>query len=170
MESNDACQRLNCLTGRQVGLLKKSFRQMDPGKVATRFYADLFEKHPGVKPLFSGNMSELMDKMMCVLELVVFSFEEKSQDNFKLQDSLIIPLRVLGKKHDQLGIIREHYVLTTQLLLNAIREETGASFTEDMSRSWGIALDHLAFVMQDSSLDFKLEGIDSEISVIGKKK
>ena len=67
------------LSGHQVGLLKKSFRQLNADQVAHDFYSRLFTQYPEVKHLFPADMSDLTTKLMSVFELVVFSFEEKQR-------------------------------------------------------------------------------------------
>jgi hemoglobin-like flavoprotein len=140
------------LTARQVGLLKKSFRQLDTHWVATNFYSRLFERHPYVRPLFPTDTSELASKLMSVFELVVFSFEEKKQDQYMLQEPLIVPLRELGRKHETKGVKAEHYEIANSLLLETIRDGGKDFFTKEVEDAWKLALDLLATAMQDRSV------------------
>ena len=144
------------LTGQQVLLLKKSFRQMNPPQVAARFYSTLFQQHPEVKHMFPTDTVELGSKLMSVFELVVFSFDEKEHGRFGLQDVLIKPLRALGRKHDDKGVKAEHYEIANGLLLK-IMKESGEAFTKEMYQSWELALGHLTFAMQDKSVDSTLK-------------
>ena len=148
------------LTGQQVGLLKKSFRQLDTHWVAHNFYSRLFERHPYVRPLFPTDMTELASKLMSVFELVVFSFEEKKHDQYLLQEPLIVPLRELGRKHDSKGVKPEHYGIANGLLLETMRDGGKDFFTAEVEAAWKIALDQLTFAMQDRSV--KTRGVHEE--------
>jgi hemoglobin-like flavoprotein len=139
-----------------VSLLKKSYRQFEPLQIAALFYDKLFERYPDLKHMFPTDHSELMTKLMGVLELVVFSFEEKTNDRFSLQESMIIPLRDLGKKHDDRGVMPEHYTIANDLLLESIHEKLGNDFTDPIRESWSVALHILSAAMQDESVDSQI--------------
>lgn len=151
------------LTEQQVRLLKRSFRLMDPHKVTTRFYSKLFEQHPEIKTLFSDT-NELMEKLMSVLELVVFSFDEKTNGMFGLEDSLIVPLRHLGKKHEDKGVRPEHYPIANSLLLQSIEEELGTKQFAEVKGVWQNALEHLTAAMLNTSVDSSLNSRLPEVS------
>jgi hemoglobin-like flavoprotein len=140
------------LTGQQVSLLKKSFRQLDTNWVANTFYSRLFESHPYVRPLFPTDMSELAAKLMSVFELVVFSFDEKKHNQFTLQEQLIVPLRELGRKHDSKGVKPEHYDIANDLLLGAMRDGGKNVFSEEVEAAWKNALGQLTVAMLDRSI------------------
>jgi len=143
---------LASLTQHQVTLLKKSFRQLDPPSVAEKFYAKLFERYPEVKHLFPPDMVDLGAKLMSVFELVVFSFEEKSHGQFRLHDSVILPLRHLGLKHDEKGVDHKHYPIANALLLESMKETGGSLFTDEVAQAWKLALNHLTETMLNKSI------------------
>jgi hemoglobin-like flavoprotein len=152
MNSNALILTPRYLTQQQVSLLKKSFRLMNSMNIASRFYSRLLEQYPEVAHLFPADNHELKEKLASVLQLVVFSFEEKKSNQFELQESLIIPLRDLGRKHEQKGVRNAHYPVGNSLLLQAIKDEMGNSFDE-VSNAWQIALDLLTTAMTDASVD-----------------
>jgi hemoglobin-like flavoprotein len=143
---------LASLTSHQVGLLKKSFRQLNTEQVANDFYSRLFTQYPAVKHFFPTDMSDLSTKLMSVFELVVFSFEEKKHDQFLLQDALIVPLRELGRKHDAKGIEPKHYTIANDLLLETMRDAGKDFFTSEVADAWKLALDQLTAAMLDRSV------------------
>jgi hemoglobin-like flavoprotein len=143
---------LEPITAQQVTLLKKSFRQLDTQQIAAKFYSKLFERHPEVKRLFPPDMVDLGKKLMSVFELVVFSFEEITHDKYMLQQSVIVPLRELGRKHDDKGIQPEHYTIANSLLLETMQEEAGPDFTDEVKECWRVALFHLTTTMLDRSV------------------
>lgn len=140
------------LTGHQVGLLKKSFRQLNADQVANDFYNRLFTQYPALKHLFPTDMSDLSTKLMSVFELVVFSFEEKKHDQFLLQDALIVPLRELGRKHDAKGVEPKHYTIANGLLLETMRDNGKDFFSNEVVNAWKLALDQLAAAMLDRTV------------------
>ena len=139
------------LSKNQVELLKKSFRKLDTSATALLFYKKLFEQKPEVKPLFTTEINEQSAKLMSVFELVVFSFEERKHNEFVLQEGVIAPLRDLGRKHDEKGILPEHYTLANKLLLESMTETAPDTMTKETKESWMIALEHLSFAMLNDS-------------------
>jgi hemoglobin-like flavoprotein len=135
------------LTGHQVALLRKTVRELQHAGFAPAFYELLFERHPEVKPLFPTNRADLEAKLMSVFELVAYSFQEKSQDSFALQADVLMPLRELGRKHDNLNILPEHYIIANTTFIRAMRNLPNTTFTEEVFESWQLALQHLTAAM-----------------------
>jgi hemoglobin-like flavoprotein len=147
-----AAERLRPLTKDQVTILKKTFRLLDTDSLAKRFYSSLFLKYPEVKPLFPDDLSELSIKLISVFELVIHSFEEHSPNEFFLQETLIAPLRALGKKHTDKGVESVHYPIANDLLLQAIKEEAGYILPVEAEVAWKLALGHLTSAMMNSDV------------------
>ncbi|NOS94334.1 MAG: hypothetical protein HOP30_20665 [Cyclobacteriaceae bacterium] len=135
------------LTSNQVAALKKSLRQLDTEKLAGEFYETLFTRFPQVKPMFPTDMKELGIKLMSVFELVIYSFEEKSHNQFSLQDTLIKPMQELGKQHEAKGVVPEHYTIANNLLLEVLVKQNKATFSAEVETSWKLALEHLTVAM-----------------------
>ena len=140
------------LTRDQVNLLKHSFRALDAQRMGQRFYQKLFDQHPQLKPMFSTNIDDQVTKIISVLELVIFSFEEKSPNQFGLQESLLLPLRDLGSKHTQKGVEHAHYPIANTLLLQSIQEELGSILSFEGQLAWKLAIDHLSYAMTNTSI------------------
>jgi hemoglobin-like flavoprotein len=140
------------LTRDQIKILKRTFRKLDTEWVAAEFYRKLFTRHPEVKPLFPTDMIDLGKKLMSVFELIVFSFEEKQHNQFELQDPLIVPLRDLGRKHEEKGVKPEHYAIANGLLLETLCDAGKDDFTSEVKESWRLALAHLTHAMNDKSI------------------
>jgi hemoglobin-like flavoprotein len=135
------------LTGKQIVLLRKTVRELHNAGFAAAFYELLFERHPELKPLFPANRGDLEIKLMSVFELVAYSFYEKSQDSFVLQPDVLMPLRELGRKHDNLNILPEHYIIANTTFIRAMRNLPNTTFTEEVFESWKLALQHLTAAM-----------------------
>ena len=140
------------LTATQVQLLKNSFRQLDVQAYSDYFYDTLFSRHPEVRALFPADMTELKIKLMAVFELVMFSFEEKANGQYALQDSLIVPLRHLGKTHEEKGVLPVHYSIANDLMLETLMHTLGKKYREDIQQAWQLALAHLTSAMLNNSV------------------
>jgi len=143
---------LPLLTANQVSLLKHTFRALNTQQLGNRFYEKLFQQYPELRPMFSANLDDQITKIISVLELVIYSFEEKSANQYGLQESLLIPLYDLGKKHVQKGVMQSHYPIVNSVLLDSLAEELGTMLTEEGIAAWKLALDHLSFAMINPSL------------------
>ncbi|MCE2995997.1 MAG: globin domain-containing protein [Cyclobacteriaceae bacterium] len=135
------------LTSSQVEALKKSLRQLETERLAAEFYETLFKRYPQVKAMFPTDMKELGIKLMSVFELVIYSFEEKSHNQFSLQDTLVRPMQELGKQHEAKGVLPEHYTIANDLLLEILVKQNKNTFTEEVEKSWELALQHLTVAM-----------------------
>jgi hemoglobin-like flavoprotein len=140
------------LTSDQISLLKNSFRRLDTQRAASLFYERLFQRNPEVRPLFPDDLSDLQLKLMSVFELVVFSFDEKKHNQYALQSSVLMPLRELGRKHDEKGIKPKHYEIANNLLVEVMHDTTGKIFTEEVKQAWQLALLHLTSAMLNTSI------------------
>jgi len=143
---------LTPLTGEQVATLKTTFRLLNTHQLGSLFYQKLFQQHPHLRSMFPEDMGIQIAKIISVIELTVFSFEEKSFDKFLLQDSLLVPLRDLGIKHSKKGIVNEQYPIVNKILLDSIREAGGNHINDEVMNAWTLALGHLTFAMLNESV------------------
>jgi hemoglobin-like flavoprotein len=146
-------EKLKPLTGSQIQLLKKTFRILDTDNLTKRFYTTLFLKHPEVKALFPTNLSELATKLVSVFELVIFSFEEQSPDQYLLHKNVLVPLRNLGKKHVDTGVENKYYPLANEILVQSMKDEVGYLFSDEAEEAWRLAFRHLTTAMLNKELD-----------------
>ena len=140
-------EKLIPLTKEQVTALKTTFRSLDTEKLAERFYARLFEKHPEVKPMFPPDLTELKVKIISVFELVIYSFEERAPGKYYLQQPILLPLRTLGKKHSEKGVSNFHYPIANEVLIESVEAEAGYVLPEVAKSAWKLALEHLTHAM-----------------------
>jgi hemoglobin-like flavoprotein len=116
-------------------VLKSSFRRLSPytDKLAERFYALLFARHPEVRPLFAGiGMDEQQRKLARALALVVRHLEEPHFLHAYLQG--------LGAIHVAYGVTADGYGKVGDCLLTALAETAGPSWTEVERAAWQRAL------------------------------
>jgi hemoglobin-like flavoprotein len=149
------------LTAKQVLLLKTSFRAMNASVYSDHFYKRLFELHPQLRALFPTDMAEQKAKLMSVFELIVYSFEEKKLNEFTLQDSLLVPLRNLGRKHEEKGVIQAHYPIANELMLETLQYALGKEYSEEIRQAWKLALAQITAAMLNNSVKTEQSGMET---------
>ncbi len=149
------------LSLKDVTLLKQTFKLIDLDRLAIRFYTTLFAKHPEVKSLFPKDLTDLSTKIVSVLELVVYSFEPRGDNQYYLQAELLKPLRSLGDLHKQKGVHNSYYPWVNELLLNSIAIEVGDQFSVEAENAWKHALNHLTLAMLTQRKEGETDSPDS---------
>lgn len=121
--------------GLRIDLLEKSFKSLSSRgeEFAAAFYDRLFEKHPEVKPMFAQtDMKEQEKKLLGALALVV--------NNLRKPDVLGIALRDLGQKHQEMGVLHEHYPIVGGVLLETFAKFIGPKkWTPELEKAWADA-------------------------------
>ena len=126
----------------QVEILEKTFATLAPrgGELVERFYAELFHRYPGVRPLFAGVKPESQQrKLLAALALVV--------RNLRQPEALTKVLSELGARHVAYGAQPEHYPAVADTLLEVMAELAGESWTPQVHRAWADALQVVADAM-----------------------
>ena len=133
----------------QVEALKKSFEQIESvGQQAGHFfYASLFERNPTFKAMFTSDMDLQVEKFLSTVKLMVYSFEESKDGEYRLSADLRLPLENLGKKHEQLGVSSEMYKPVAEALLKSLEKFSGNSFTAELRKAWTDAYWEIAEAM-----------------------
>lgn len=125
-----------------VELLESSFRALQPRgeELVARFYQELFRRFPEVIPMFSGTTPEQQEKkLLAALQLVI--------KNLRKPVVLKKALTELGKKHQAIGAVVEHYGAVADTLLDVMSEMAGDLWNDEMANAWDKALTHIATVM-----------------------
>ena len=99
---------------------------------AQRFYKKVFEQAPGVRYLFRNDMAGQERLLTHMLGGIVYSL---SRPEF-----LKMGLRTLGRSHEKYGVKPEYYPLVQEILMETIKEELGALYTEKLGEAWNQAL------------------------------
>lgn len=129
-------------SGLMVDVLEQSFNALAPKgeHLVKRFYDELFKRHPQVQPLFSKTTKDKQQtKLLAALKLVV--------NNLRNPDTLKSALLEMGARHQQYGVIKEHYPLVANTLLDVMSEVAGDLWTAEISQAWTGALNAIAEIM-----------------------
>ena len=109
-------------------------------EVTGEFYKELFNRFPGVKPLFENvEIPNQKKKLASSLRLVIASLEKP--------DELVTALKEMGKRHQGYGATEELYAPVAETLLDVFKISGGDDWTNEMSRAWDTALNVVAEVM-----------------------
>ena len=125
-----------------VAALTKSFNLLEPRgeELVERFYDELFERYPQVKPLFAGTTpAEQQRKLLTALKLVI--------NNLKNPTALGKALTELGARHQGYGAEPAHYKVVAGVLLDVMAEMAGKAWTTSVKKAWQDALTIVAEAM-----------------------
>ncbi|MEW5756505.1 MAG: methyl-accepting chemotaxis protein [Pseudomonadota bacterium] len=125
-----------------IDILESSFKALAPhaDELVSRFYEELFKRHPQVRPLFRGvDIAQQKKKLIAALVLVV--------NNLRKPDTLSRALKELGARHHAYGVMPEYYPFVAETLLDVMSEIAGDLWTDDVSSAWETALNNIANTM-----------------------
>lgn len=125
-----------------IALIEESFAALVPQAedLAHRFYEELFQRYPDVKPLFENiPLPQQRKKLIVALSAVV--------GHIRNPDQLTKILLDLGAKHQDYGAEPEHYDAVASTLLDVMEEFAGSAWTEEVHDSWSEALNMVASTM-----------------------
>lgn len=110
-----------------------------------RFYQRLFEKYPGVKPLFSTPPEEQHKKLLASIGAILASIKNPEQ---------MVPfLHAMGIRHLAYKTENAHYGAVAENLLAVLEEHLSkeGEWTEAMKESWSEALTTIAQIMIEAA-------------------
>jgi serine/threonine protein kinase/hemoglobin-like flavoprotein/Ran GTPase-activating protein (RanGAP) involved in mRNA processing and transport len=136
---------IHSLARDKVALMESTFARIsaDGKGFAERFYAELFERYPGVKPLFARtSMSRQQQHLFSSLVMII--------ENLRRPDSVEASLAELGRRHVGYGVHPSHYYAVSSALLEAIRETLGEEWNEAVREAWADGLEAVSRVMMSA--------------------
>jgi serine/threonine protein kinase/hemoglobin-like flavoprotein len=129
----------------KVAVLESTFGKIsiDGKHFADRFYEELFQSFPGVKPLFANTtMSRQKQHLFSALALVI--------ENIRKPDAVEKSLTELGKRHVGYGVTPSQYYAVSTTLLNVIRETLGEDWSDTAQDAWSDGLEAICRVMMNA--------------------
>jgi len=133
------------MTPEQITLVQSSFRRLGPDLPAltVRFYQELFERNPALRPLFTTDMGEQRVKFAQKLTEIVWSMPRLSE--------LLIHTRALGARHVGYGVRATDYQTVGDSLIAALAAVLGDEFDAQTREAWVLAYNIVAETMLEGA-------------------
>jgi hemoglobin-like flavoprotein len=133
------------MTPEQITLVQSSFRRLGPDLPAltVRFYQELFERNPALRPLFTTDMGEQRVKFAQKLTEIVWSMPRLSE--------LLIHTRALGARHAGYGVRATDYQTVGDSLIAALAAVLGDEFDAQTREAWVLAYNIVAETMLEGA-------------------
>ena len=126
-----------------IALLRSSFELLVPKAqaITARFYRNLFERYPEVRPLFqSADMQDQQMKLIRALTVIV-----RSADDLEILSGFLMRL---GRSHAEIGVEAGHYPLVGRTLVETLAEMAGPDvWTDEIAATWIEAVKLVADLM-----------------------
>lgn len=126
----------------KVEILEKSFQEVAPHaeEFVADFYERLFTMFPEVQHLFKDtDMKAQRMKLIGAMAMVIKNLRNTRIVSMALQD--------LGRRHEEMGVEREHYPMAGAALLEAFAGFFGEKWTPDVKEAWTDACNAIAAMM-----------------------
>lgn len=130
------------MTPQQRQLVQHSFALVAPiaTQAAAIFYTRLFERDPGLRGLFRGDMAAQGERLMVMIGSAVQLLEHPSR--------LDATLQALGRRHAGYGVRPAHYDTVGAALLETLAIGLGEQFTPEVRAAWATLYGHISRTMQ----------------------
>lgn len=130
-------------------IIRKSFEKAKPiaGDVATKFYENLLEDNPELKPMFSHVNFDT--QKTALINSLVFIVE-----NIENTDKLVPYLEKMGARHVGYGTKEEHYPMVGGALIKTFAHFFGADWTQDLEDNWKSAYGVITECMLKGAADY----------------
>ena len=135
------------MTPEQITLVQSSFQRLGPDLPAltARFYEELFERDPALRPLFTTDMAEQRVKFAQKLTEIVQSIPRL--------DQLLVHTRALGARHVGYGVRATDYQTVGDSLIAAIAAVLGDEFDAATREAWDLAFNIVAETMLEGAAE-----------------
>jgi hemoglobin-like flavoprotein len=133
------------MTPEQITLVQSSFARLGPKlpAVATRFYQELFQRDPALRPLFTTDMAEQKVKFAQKLTEIVRAMPRL--------DELLTHTRALGARHVAYGVRAVDYPKVGASLIAAVAAVLGDGFDAPTREAWTLAFNLVAETMLEGA-------------------
>ena len=124
--------------------MKASYAEVSarPLLLAARFYEDLFDADPSLRPLFPTDLTSVKGHFGAALALVVRHLD----DGAALRESL----RTLGAQHVHWRARPEDYLTARRALISAVRQQS-LSWSDGLERHWHEAITAIIIPMLEGA-------------------
>ncbi|MFC5750280.1 globin domain-containing protein [Actinomadura rugatobispora] len=109
------------------------------------FYADLFQREPGLRDLFPASMEKQNRRLLEALSHIVSLVDDPP--------ALVPYLWELGRRHAGHGLANDHFPRFGVSLLTALAHFTGPGWDEDLERDWAAVFSFTAQIMAEAAAE-----------------
>jgi hemoglobin-like flavoprotein len=133
------------MTEKQIQLIEDSWDYiiMNTQQAGELFYGRLFEKNPGLKPLFKTNLNDQARKLIALI-----TFAVNKLHNF---NEVVSDIEALGIRHNAYGVEPKHYDMVGEALLWTLKQGLGEKWNDELLEAWSKLYAVLAEVMINAS-------------------
>jgi len=126
------------MTPEQISLVQSSFQRLGPDlpAVTARFYQEVFQRNPSLRPLFPSDLTELRVKFAQKLTEIVRAMPRLGE--------LLTHTRALGARHVGYGVRAADYQTVGDSLIAALASVLGDEFDAATREAWVLAFNIVA--------------------------
>lgn len=113
-----------------IDLVQHSFMRIEPMSmvVARTFYERLFETHPDIRTLFTGDMDSQGERLMDMIGAAVAGLDDL--------ETLVPVVQQLGARHRKYGVETAHYGAVAEALIWTLEQGLADAFTPEVRTAW----------------------------------
>ncbi|UZR28280.1 adenylate/guanylate cyclase domain-containing protein [Methylococcus mesophilus] len=128
-----------------IFLVQSSFDNLVPRAAAfgERFYANLFDTYPELRPLFRSDLTAQSKMLMSILSSAVKGLNRMPE--------IVGGLRALGKRHQEYGVSRIDYDKVSRVLIRTLEEFLAEEFTPEVQHAWRTVYGMIAETMIEAA-------------------
>ena len=128
-----------------IRLVQARFAEVAPiaDQAAHAFHVRLFERNPGLRALFRGDLRQQGSRLMAMVAAGVQLLGRPQE--------LEPVLHQLGARHAGYGVRDEHYAAVGEALLDTLADGLGSAFTPEIRDAWAAFYGVVARCMQDGA-------------------
>ena len=133
------------MTPEQITLVQSSFQRLGPDlpAVTARFYQEVFQRNPSLRPLFPSDLTELRVKFAQKLTEIVRAMPRLGE--------LLTHTRALGARHVGYGVRAADYQTVGDSLIVALASVLGEEFDAATREAWELAFNIVAETMLEGA-------------------
>ena len=133
------------MTPEQITLVQSSFQRLGPDlpAVTARFYQEVFQRNPSLRPLFPSDLTELRVKFAQKLAEIVRAMPRLGE--------LLTHTRALGARHVGYGVRAADYQTVGDSLIAALASVLGDEFDAATREAWELAFNIVAETMLEGA-------------------
>ena len=133
------------MTPEQITLVQASYQRVGPRlpDMAARFYTELFQRDPALRPLFTTDLAEQEVRFARKLTELVQAIPRL--------DELLAHTQALGARHVGYGVRAADYRTVGAALFDALAAVLGDDFDPETRQAWAVAYNLMAETMLDGA-------------------